>query len=243
MSDMDLTEVIRPGAVEPCCRRARTYLSVARAVSQRLLLSAEVEDHPAQRDDLLRSMLVFACAGMDRACKALIEDAFPALARMDEMVEDFLAKFAAQHMSQGPGISASAIAQLLLDPRSPREALLGEFVKRLTGDSLQSVGQLFKVCAALRVADGYFKQHNGELREVFNARNAIVHEMDIVSGADDTVKENVQRAKRTQEEYVAMANGALSAANYLVKSASEAVREAKAASPFWSAIDEEEVEE
>jgi hypothetical protein len=239
---MDLTEVIRPEAVEPCCRRARTYLSVARAAAHRLLLSAEVEDHPAQRDDLLRSMLVFACAGMDRSCKALVEDAFPALARMDEMVEDSLAKFAAQHMSQGPGLSASAIAQLLLDPRSPREALLGEFVKKLTGDSLQSVGQLFKVCAALRVPDGYFKQHDGDLREVFNARNAVVHEMDIASGADDTLKENVQRTKRSQDEYVVMASGALSAANYLVKAASDAVRDARATSPFWSAVEEEEVD-
>ena len=240
---MDLTEVIRPEAVDPCCRRARTYLSVARAVANRLLLSAEVEDHPAQRDDLLRSMVVFACAGMDRACKALVEDAFPALARMDETVEDSLAKFAAQHMSQGPSLSASAIAQVLLDPRSPRDALLSEFVKKLTGDSLQSVGQLFKVCAALRVPDEYFKQHNAQLREVFSARNAIVHEMDITSGADDTVKENVQRKKRSQDEYVVMANGALSAANYLVTATSETIRAARAASPFWSAFEEDEVED
>jgi hypothetical protein len=74
---MDLIEVVRPAAVEACCRRARTYLSVARAVAHRILLSARAEDHPLQRDDLLRSMLVFACAGMDRSCKALVQDAFP----------------------------------------------------------------------------------------------------------------------------------------------------------------------
>lgn len=217
--------------------RAQTYLTVASNVAERLLRSARTEEHAMQRDDLLRSMLVFACAGMDRSCKALVEDALPALAMMDTTVEEFMEKFATRFVSVGNELRPDAIARLLLDPYSPREALIRAMVEDLTGDSLQSVDQLFKIWSALRLPNAYLTHNRDALREAFRARNAIVHEMDIVRGGTDTKKRHVDRASRTEETYVTMANAALAVASELISNTAQAIRERKNADPFWRGLD------
>ncbi|HUR06132.1 MAG TPA: hypothetical protein VM347_26535 [Nonomuraea sp.] len=182
-------------------------------------------------------MLVFACAGMDRACKALVEDGFPELAKMDDSVEEYLAGFAKRMISSAESVNATVVARLLLDPYSPREAVLRALVADLTGDSLQSVQQLFRLCTALRVPDQYVKDHKVALAQAFRARNAIVHEMDIVPGSLDTEKGEVQRAQRPHREYVEFANATVGVAVHLISGLSTVIEIRLRSHPFQRVID------
>lgn len=174
-------------------------------------------------------MLVFACAGMDRACKALVEDAFRALADLDLSVEESLAKYVTRRITPGGVVDSAALSRVLLSPWNPRHALLADFVNDLTGDSLQSVSQLFRVYAALRVQDGYVRERKEVLSRTFAARNEIVHEMDLV-----TTDGRPDRRLRNDDELVFMASGALAVADHLLHATSEVILARARSDPFWA---------
>jgi hypothetical protein len=55
-------------------------------------------------------MLVFACAGVDAAMKALIREALPRVADMNPAVQAKLDAFAATHLSDGGAVRTRALA-------------------------------------------------------------------------------------------------------------------------------------
>lgn len=177
------------------------------------------------REDLLRSALVFACAGLDASVKALIEDTYRALANLDRHVEDNLARFAERYLSDGSGIGVRALVSVLADPFSPRDAIIQAFVRDLTGDSLQSVEQLYRVGAAFRIGTEFIKEKENVLREAFRARNQIVHELDLVatpgrtfsrrSRAMDEIRDEVGTVIHTAQSIVSEVSKALSEASSL----------------------------
>lgn len=134
-----------------------------------------------QDQDLLRAMLVFACAGVDAATKTLIEDALPALAEHHSGVQEKLSTFTERFVSEAGAVSPRAISQLLSDTAGPRDALIKAYVNDLTGGSLQSADELDKVCGALGIEKKEIRKEVGQLRDVFRARNEIIHELDLLS--------------------------------------------------------------
>lgn len=119
--------------------------------------SEERRGRPSDEDqDLLRAMLVFACAGLDAAMKALIRDALPALADAHPPVQERLDDFAAKYLAEGGTVSSKALAKVLAHAGSPRQAVVEAFVADLTGGSLQSAQELLRVCDALGIKDSSF---------------------------------------------------------------------------------------
>jgi hypothetical protein len=135
-----------------------------------------------QDQDLLRSMLVFACAGVDAATKTLIRDAMPALAEAHTGVRDNLTKFAEGYVSDGRGVSAKALARLFTSDKPARVAMIDAYVDDLTGGSLQSSSELHRVCAALGVENKPLRARVTALEPMFRARNEIIHELDLAQG-------------------------------------------------------------
>ncbi|MCK9461343.1 MAG: HEPN domain-containing protein [Proteobacteria bacterium] len=139
--------------------------------------------HPEQ--DLLRAMLVFACAGLDSLLKQLIRDSLQLLAAQDSKVQSELERFVARRIrDDAVGVhddrqtkDRKFIAHILIAP-SPLQRIVEEYILHLTGESLQSPDELFKTLKALGVGEEV-KFDRGTLKQIFDARNEIIHEMDI----------------------------------------------------------------
>lgn len=135
-----------------------------------------------QEQDLLRAMLVFAASGLDATLKRLVVDALPILVVSNDTVHDAFEKFCQKRLQSGDaeiiGVAPKILARILA-ASNPQQQLIQDYVTELTGDSLQSVDQLFRVCAALGANQKSTVGDAKELKQVFVARNEIVHEFDM----------------------------------------------------------------
>lgn len=174
-----------------------------------------------QDQDLLRAMLVFACAGADASMKALVEDAVPALSERHPDVQDQLNKFTASFISEAGVVAPRSVAQLLSHPLSPREAIVEEFVNQLTGGSLQSAGELQRVRAALGVEDEDLKRDIASLRGAFSSRNEIIHELDLSPST-----ERWTRRQRRIGSMVQMANDVFDVSGRLILAVTDSLGDA-----------------
>jgi hypothetical protein len=155
-----------------------------------------------QEQDLLRAMLVASASGLDGALKRLIRDALPDLIKRStpayEALETFAQRYVQSGAGEGAGISAKRMARLLA-AHSPQERLIQEYVKELTGDSLQSPDQLFKVCGALGGNAQTLVGDAKALKAVFDARNQIIHELDM--NLTSAKRKRRTRSQTTMKEY------------------------------------------
>lgn len=153
--------------------------------------------------DILRAMLVAAASGLDGALKQLIRDALPTLIGKYEAVHSAFEKFTQKRLQVGEedgtsGVSPKILAQILAAP-DPRSRLVEDYVYELTGDSLQSTEQLFKTCAALGVDGRTVIGDRKSLKQVFDARNQIIHELDM--NLDSPNRKRRVRSQKDMKEY------------------------------------------
>ena len=148
--------------------------------------------------DLLRSMLIFAGAGLDASMKRLIEDAFFLVVESDEGVR----KKAIEHFSKQLSNETKDLARWLFDEK-PRGAMVSDLIKHLTGSSLQSKEQVETVIDYFKLErKNILAGNESVIKEAFAVRNKIIHEMDA-----DLSKERTQgQRKRTQRLRTDMVN-------------------------------------
>jgi hypothetical protein len=133
--------------------------------------------------DLLRSMLVMAGAGLDATSKQLVQDTLPSLITSDDKAQNSFEKFVARRLggdpaSGQPGVNTRLLATVLASP-TPQARLIDEYVSHLTGGSLQSTESLFEIAAALGADPTAIGLVPKELTPIFATRNKIIHELDI----------------------------------------------------------------
>lgn len=135
-----------------------------------------------QEQDLLRAMVVSAASGLDAALKQLMRDCVPVLIKASESVHETFEKFVQRRLQAGETdlatISPKILAHILAAP-DPQKQLIEDYVYELTGDSLQSAEQLLKVCTALGVDAKKAVGDVKTLKDVFAARNQMIHELDM----------------------------------------------------------------
>ena len=136
-----------------------------------------------QEQDILRAMLVAAASGLDGALKQLIRDTLPELIKKDDAVHESFEKYTQKRLQLGEtdtaiGASPKVLARILAAP-NPQTQLIEDYVYALTGDSLQSTEQLFKACDALGANGNAAIGDPKTLKQVFVARNQIIHELDM----------------------------------------------------------------
>jgi hypothetical protein len=205
--------------------RAQTYLTRARESSNQILsavhlLRAVRVDREGlkqagrpneQEQDLLRAMVVSACAGLDAAIKTLIRDALPELADRSPDVQQRLDEHAQRLLTDAGTVSPRTLARVLSHEVSPRTAIVESLTLELTGGSLQSADQLMSVCASFGIADSDLKKSVLDLKEVFVARNEIIHEMDM-----STEPGFWKRRLRSVDPMIRMADRALSVGQEII---------------------------
>jgi len=160
------------------------------------------------QQDTLRAMLVFACAGLDSSLKQLVNDALPSVIDRDKGAQETFTENVRRKL---PDIEKSRdLLASVLTASNPRVSLLEKVVADLVADSLQSVAQLSKVAAAFNIKSSELGDMKA-LKEAFEARNQIIHEMDINFGT------NRSRRPRKKSDMERLTKTVLDAAAGLLK--------------------------
>jgi hypothetical protein len=140
--------------------------------------------------DLLRASLLFAAAGLDAVVKQLVRDALSIVISADKGAQQQFADYVQGRMARTVPLDIKYITQALLS-RNPREYFESELVRELTGNSLQSKDQLLRVAAYFAIRADEISSDLPKLKVVFDARNQIAHEMDVLLG-------QVNRSRRSR---------------------------------------------
>lgn len=153
-----------------------------------------------KEQDILRAMLVMACAGLDAGLKQVIRDALPILLQTNPDAQFGLEKFVERQL-RGEETDLTTNTKYLakmLASASPYKRVIESYIDVLTGDSLQSADQLFKAIKALGIEPKSLDLDKTALKPVFDARNQIIHELDI-----DLEGERRKRILRSMPEMTA----------------------------------------
>lgn len=171
-----------------------------------------------EEQDLLRAMLVMAAAGLDSMLKQVIRDGLGTLVEGDERVQEGLQTFVSRRIRGTPGADESTIDRRflarILTAKSGREQVTEEYIRHLTGVSLQSVEELRRTVGALGLDPGVIGLPDQDLKTIFGARNRIIHEFDI-----DFAAARRNRKSRTRDLMVGYTNAILEVAESILAAA------------------------
>ncbi|MEL6797615.1 MAG: HEPN domain-containing protein [Planctomycetota bacterium] len=161
--------------------------------------------------DLLRSAIVFAASGLDSCLKYAIRDSLEELIQVDDHCKAKFEEFVDRRLKNAVEGSSSArrdIARTLVQP-DPRPYWIESMIRSLVGDSLQSVDELVKLLNTLGLSTTLkqVKDRSARLKNVFHARNQIIHELDV-----DFTKQQKRRRSRKRPEAIEAAVDLLSVA-------------------------------
>jgi hypothetical protein len=136
-----------------------------------------------QEQDILRASLVMCCAGVDAALKQAIRDCFETLLEKNALVREGFEKFIRKRIGgEGDVLELASgvkfLAKVLAD-KAPRARLLEDYIRELTGDSLQSAEEIGRTGAALGLDTKALALDMPRLKEIFQIRNKIIHELDL----------------------------------------------------------------
>jgi hypothetical protein len=177
-------------------------------LSRALWRDLEKKDHRGRvREsdaDILRAAITFAGAGLDASLKQLIRDTIRPLIEINTSCLTKYHEFVDRHLASGEAVHRKHLRTVLVDERGSSAALVELYEWDLTGDSLQSAQQVQEVCGALGVNDKSIRRRlqEGEcLDKMFRARNAIVHQLDLVPGAsDERTRRSIEQAREFSRE-------------------------------------------
>jgi len=193
VSTQELDELSFTGQVAGEARNARTILEYAHDTANSLLAAyvtvRETRDATAgtstdQEQDLLRAMLVMAAAGLDGMAKQLIRDTMSSVVSKDPSAKEGLETFVARQIRGAPDTPETVIgfkflARLITAACQQKQAI-EEYIRELTGGSLQSADELIRIGNAFGLKPEEIGiDDKRKMQNVFDIRNMIIHELDM----------------------------------------------------------------
>lgn len=164
-----------------------------------------------EEQDLLRAMLVMAASGLDSMTKQLIRDSLPKLITRKPTVRAGLETFVTRQLrgdaEGGPSASGNRFLARILVSEVARDQLIEEYILALTGTSLQSAEELKKAAVALGIDPQSVGIRDAELKPIFDARNKIIHELDINFDHPNRNRESRTRPVMTRHANVLLEMG------------------------------------
>lgn len=176
-----------------------------------------------EEQDLLRAMVVFAGAGIDSMTKQLIRDALPVMVATLPQARRRIERLGARHLRRSGAdleddhdsplqtVNPQRLIRILF-AESPRMGMVELLIDDLTAGSLQSDAELYRILNYLGLEPKSLGPDQEELREVFDCRNRLIHEMDI-----DFQQPNRNRFPRRRNDMVGYAGTLLNASNSILK--------------------------
>lgn len=131
-----------------------------------------------QDQDLLRAILVFASSGLDSMIKQLIRDSLGEVINRDQGAEAIFRGHVERKIKKGEQINSSILTNALLSS-NPKQIFMQEVVRELTSSSLQSKDELLKIASYFNIPSSNLTTNFNLLKEIFDVRNQIIHEIDI----------------------------------------------------------------
>lgn len=121
--------------------------------------------------------------GVDAALKQAIRDCFEYLLEANKQVREGFERFIRKRIGGEGDVlelasGAKFLAQVLAE-KNPRVKLIEEYVRELTGESLQSADEILRATAALGLENKTLGLDILRLKEIFQIRNKIIHELDL----------------------------------------------------------------
>lgn len=161
--------------------------------------------------DLLRAMLVFAAAGLDAMVKQLVHRALPAvLAKRSAATEEKFKAFVVRKVKKDMDTDYIFLAEALVSPNS-RASLIAAWTVDLTAGSQQSIKAVETAAAAFGLDAKLLTEKRDVLGKAFEARNQIVHQMDLDFAA------NRARRQRRKNDMKALTLEVLRAAKAILE--------------------------
>ena len=157
------------------CESAQSFFDAFGKVRQARNAKGTPTDH---EQDLLRAALIFAAAGLDSMVKQLVRDTLRTVLSREKGAKLQFADYVQTRLRRKDPIDLKYLAETLVSDK-PFEHLSGELLRELTSSSLQSKDQLLSVAAYFAIPADEISAKPTELKEVFDVRNQIAHEMDI----------------------------------------------------------------
>jgi hypothetical protein len=158
----------------------------------------------AGEQDLIRASLTFSAAGLDSVIKELIKGSIRALSEKDQEVRKGLEEYARRQLrlDKDGAIAKEGVNFIarLITSTMPYEELIENYTQYLTGSSLQSVDELFRASNALGIKVEIVNNKTKVLREIFDVRNKIIHELDVKFSAKQGEKARNSRTKKKLDE-------------------------------------------
>ena len=151
-------------------------------------------------------MLIFTSAGLDSMVKHLVQDALPAVIKRDAGARERLQAFVEDQLKGDERPDYRLLAKFLV-AESPIDGMASELVSTLRANSLQSAEQMFRVASYFNLEPADICNNVNYLKQIFRARNEIVHELDI-----NFDRANRNRRSRTRDVMIAQTNELLSVA-------------------------------
>jgi hypothetical protein len=161
--------------------------------------SRNAEETPTDHEqDLLRAALMFAAAGLDAMVKQLVRDALGIVIDKDKGARSQFSEYVEKRLIRTSALDVKYVARTLVSS-NPREHLKKELVRDLTGNSLQSKDQLLRVAASFAIRPEDISNDINKLKTVFDARNEIAHEMDVL--LEQPTRNRRPRTFETMQDY------------------------------------------
>ena len=176
-------DAVPPAPKSDDCKNAWLVLEYAHETAHSFLQIFSKDRSRGQpsrpEQDLLRAMLVFASAGLDSMIKHLVKDALPTAIKNDSAIHNiFLKEFVERKIKQGEQPDYKIMADVLV-AENPMDRMITMWVNDLTAKSLQSADELFKIASYFDIKSNIISKEPNKLKEVFQIRNIIIHEMDV----------------------------------------------------------------
>ena len=99
-----------------------------------------------QEQDLLRAMLVFACAGLDSMIKQVVRDALESVIDRSDGAHGNFRVYVEKRLARQGTLDPKFLAEVLTGT-DPRKVLIAELVGELTSQSLQSKDQVLRAAS------------------------------------------------------------------------------------------------
>lgn len=160
-----------------------------------------------EEQDLLRAMLIFACAGLDSMVKQLVRDALALVIQRSEGAHGNFKLFIEKRLARQGILDPRFLAEVL-SSKDPRDVLVTELVNELTSQSLQSKDQVLRAASFFDIPSNTLAPDLKLLGRIFQARNQIAHEMDV-----DFDQPNRNRRPRRKAEMITHTTEILRLAN------------------------------
>lgn len=162
------------------------------------------------------------CAGVDAALKQAIRDCFETLLEKNKLVREGFEKFIRKRISgEGDVLEVASgvkfLAQVLAD-KAPRAKLVEDYIRELTGDSLQSADEILRTAAALGLDTKTLALDIPRLKDIFQIRNKIIHELDLDLNAPKR-----KRKVRSQKDLLDNSDFMLSTIKKLLEAVDKAI--------------------